>query len=77
MFVHILPNSLTPIIVQMTLGVGRRDSLCRGVGLFGAGCAAAHAGMGRDDRRWLAALEPVAQSGLLSRHGDYGHGVGL
>ena len=37
MFVHILPNSLTPIIVQMTLGVGGAIIFAAALGFLGLG----------------------------------------
>jgi peptide/nickel transport system permease protein len=37
MFVHILPNSLSPIIVQMTLGVGGAILFAAALGFLGLG----------------------------------------
>ena len=37
MFGHILPNSLTPIIVQMTLGVGGAIVFAAALGFLGLG----------------------------------------
>ena len=55
MFRHIFPNSLSPLIVQATMGIGGAILFAAALGFLGLG-ATAHSRMGRDDQRRIPFL---------------------
>ncbi len=73
MFVHILPNSLSPIIVQMTLGVGSAILFAAALGFLGLGVQPPIPEWGAmisDAILFSCASRPTR---LLPRHGDHAH----
>ena len=51
MFRHIFPNSLSPLIVQATLGIGGAILFAAALGFLGLGAQPPDSRMGRHDRR--------------------------
>ena len=74
---HILPNAITPIIVQGTLGVGTAILDAAALSFSGFGRAAADAGMGTDPQRISKLPLHIASFGLLPRHRHYDHRAGI
>ena len=74
---HILPNAITPIIVQGTLGVGTAILDAAALSFLGFGRSTADAGMGADPQRIAQLPFHVAASRLLPRLCDHDHGAGF
>ena len=62
-FKHILPNTIAPLIVSSTLGIGGCIMAISGLSFLGLGVAAAHPGVGLDPRR-----RPDLHPRLLADH---------
>ena len=77
LFRHILPNAVSPIIIKMTTDFRFRGADCRRARLYRHRRAAAHPGMGRDDRG-RASLFPGRMVGRdLPGHGHLVAGLQL
>ena len=74
---HVLPNIASPIIVRASIGMGFTILTAAALGFLGPGTAAAHAGVGPDDRRVarVPARCLVVRGGAGSGHLPHGHGL--
>ncbi len=77
MFLTVLPNCLSPLIVQASSGVFERDFGYGGAGVFGAWSAAADPGVGHDAGGCAAVFAERVVGGDVSRTGDFADGAGV